>query len=461
MKYLSLFSGIGGFEYGIEQSNKADQMECVGFSEIDKYAENIYRRHFPDHIGLGDATEIKTEDLPDFDFLVGGFPCQAFSHAGKRRGFSDTRGTLFFEIARILRDKKPKYFLLENVPGLLSHDKGRTFQEILRVLAEEGYDVQWEIINSKDCGVPQNRQRIYLKGFSRERERCGWEVLSQPETNTTTNARQGKTRSTDSEMNTLGIYNKTRSGRVHNPDNIINCITASGQGSGNHQFILEEESDGSVRKIRKVGNIFPSKAQNGHVYDVERLSPTLTRGMYKNGGVIIREEMKTMNGNNSMITFKETDDERQFPCTKNGDFYAITTSQRGMPFIKKQDNYILSRGDTILYRNNTKKGYLEARDGDGLELGQVNGRGMVQDQSIPTLNCSGNAGVLLKDNNYYRIRRLTPVETERLQGFPDNWTKHGADGSLISDTQRYRCCGNAVTTNVITCIMDNWDMVVS
>lgn len=117
---------------------------------------------------------------------------------------------------------------------------------------------------------------------------------------------------------------------------------------------------------------------------------------------------------------------------------------------------------------------MEAEDGDGLELGQINGRGLVQKQSIPTLNCTGSTGVLLKDNekkitqtypqeskgiiNGFYIRKLTPIETERLQGFPDNWTKTGADGTEISNTQRYKCCGNAVTTNVITYIMNNWEI---
>ena len=117
-----MFSGIGGFELGL-QNSKYD-FESVGASEIDKYAASIYARHFPEHRNYGDATQINTEELEDFEFLVGGFPCQAFSIAGKRKGFDDTRGTLFFEIARVLRDKKPTYFLLENVKGLLSHEGG-------------------------------------------------------------------------------------------------------------------------------------------------------------------------------------------------------------------------------------------------------------------------------------------------------------------------------------------------
>ena len=174
MKYFSMFSGIGGFELGIQESDV--NMECVGFCEVDKYAISIYSRKFPKHKNFGDATKIRTEELPDFDFLVGGFPCQAFSNAGKRRGFDDTRGTLFFEIARILKDKRPKYFLLENVRGLLSHNKGETFQTILEILSDLGYHVKWEIFNSKDFGVPQRRERIFIKGYFREK--CGSEILS-------------------------------------------------------------------------------------------------------------------------------------------------------------------------------------------------------------------------------------------------------------------------------------------
>ena len=158
IKYLSLFSGIGGFEYGMQQSKQ--EFECIGFSEIDKYAKSVYKKHFPNHFDWGDVTLIRTKQLPDFDLLVGGFPCQAFSIAGKRRGFDDTRGTLFFEIARILKDKRPRYFLLENVKGLLSHDKGETFKRILEVLSDLGYNVEWEVLNSKNYGVPQQRESV-------------------------------------------------------------------------------------------------------------------------------------------------------------------------------------------------------------------------------------------------------------------------------------------------------------
>lgn len=211
MKYLSLFSGIGGFELGIikayvetttrskergsekdSQGNERQRLQskkgqnitdkerqhsehigneldegqptCIGYSEIDKYAIQIYQSKFPEHKNYGDCTKINVQELPDFDLLVGGFPCQAFSIAGKRRGFDDTRGTLFFDIARILKEKRPRNFILENVKGLLSHDNGRTFKTIISTLTELGYCVEWQVLNAKNFGVPQNRERVFIVG---------------------------------------------------------------------------------------------------------------------------------------------------------------------------------------------------------------------------------------------------------------------------------------------------------
>ena len=157
-----MFAGIGGFRAGL---TRAGGFQCVGHCEIDKYADASYRaihnigkeeRYYPD------AREIDPSDLPDFDLLCGGFPCQAFSLAGRRKGFEDARGTLFFEIARLAQAKRPSYLLLENVPGLLSHDGGRTFSAILAALNDLGYFVEWTVLNSKHFGVPQSRRRLFL-----------------------------------------------------------------------------------------------------------------------------------------------------------------------------------------------------------------------------------------------------------------------------------------------------------
>ena len=157
IKYFDIFAGIGGFRSGLE---KAGGFQCVGYCEIDKYAKKAYETLYDteNEVYYDDARKIDPNELPDLDLICGGFPCQSFSIAGKRRGFSDTRGTLFFEIARIAAIKKPKYLLLENVPGLLSHDQGRTFATILSTLDELGYDVVWEVLNSADFSRAELRQ---------------------------------------------------------------------------------------------------------------------------------------------------------------------------------------------------------------------------------------------------------------------------------------------------------------
>ena len=175
IKFLDMFAGIGGFRSGLEAIGG---FECVGYCEIDKYAKQAYEAMYDTggELYFDDARKIVPEQLPDFDLLVGGFPCQSFSIAGARKGFDDIRGTLFFEIARIAAVKKPKYLFLENVPGLLNHDQGRTFETIIHTLDELGYDVCWQVLNSKNFGVPQSRNRVYIIGYNRGK--CAGEVLS-------------------------------------------------------------------------------------------------------------------------------------------------------------------------------------------------------------------------------------------------------------------------------------------
>ena len=157
MKFFDLFSGIGGFRIGLERTGHI----CVGSCEIDKYARQIYAKNFGSEPRWKDVRDIIPKELPEFDILCAGFPCQSFSTVGTRMGFEDTRGTLFFEIVRIAREKQPSILFLENVKGLLSHDKGETFKIIIQTLDECGYDVSWQIINSKYF-LPQNRERIYI-----------------------------------------------------------------------------------------------------------------------------------------------------------------------------------------------------------------------------------------------------------------------------------------------------------
>lgn len=161
--FIDLFSGIGGFRLALEGLGG----KCVFSSDIDEKASDTYEENFGERPS-GDITKIPSEEIPDHDILCGGFPCQPFSIGGFRKGFEDTRGTLFFEVERILRDKKPKAFFLENVRGLINHNKGRTFSIIKKRLNELGYDLHYKIFNSKDYGIPQNRERIFIVGFNKK-----------------------------------------------------------------------------------------------------------------------------------------------------------------------------------------------------------------------------------------------------------------------------------------------------
>ena len=163
MKIVSLFSGIGGFELGIKKSKLKEKV--VFSSEIDMNAKKSYLSNFNDNNLKGDITKISEKDIPNHDLLVAGFPCQSFSIAGLQKGFNDTRGTLFFDIVRILKEKQPKYILLENVKNLVSHDEGRTFKVIIKTLNEIGYTIDFSVINSAEAGLAQNRERTYIVGI--------------------------------------------------------------------------------------------------------------------------------------------------------------------------------------------------------------------------------------------------------------------------------------------------------
>ncbi len=175
IRFIDLFAGIGGIRKGLEIAcaKKGISAECVFSSEIKAHAVEILAQNYPGEKIHGDITQIPAQGIPDFDFLLAGFPCQAFSSAGKRLGFSDTRGTLFFEVERILKEKRPMGFLLENVEGLVTHDRessqaktGRTLSVILEHLEALGYKVSWKVLNAKHFGVPQERKRIYIVGHN-------------------------------------------------------------------------------------------------------------------------------------------------------------------------------------------------------------------------------------------------------------------------------------------------------
>lgn len=347
MKYISLFCGIGGFDLALKRLG----LECVYANDFDKYATQIYKQRLGG-VDTRDITTVPTEEIPDHDLLVGGFPCQAFSIAGKRRGFDDTRGTLFFEIARILKDKQPKYFILENVKGLLSHDGGNTFKTIISTLTELGYDLQWQVLNSKNFGVPQNRERVFIIGNLRGEPRP--EVFPVAESN----------EQTYSDIKIAGSTNNSGRGeraRVYNVEGGVSALTATDYKQPKQIKVVGTlESDGWEKRHE----------QTRRVHGIDGISPTIPTGM--GGGVMTKVAIP------------------------------VLTPDRA----EKRQN-----------------GRRFKEDGD------------------PSFTLTGQDKHGVSDG--VKIRRLTPLECERLQGFPDGWTEG------VSDTQRYKCLGNAVTVNVV------------
>lgn len=225
MKFLDLFAGIGGFRLGMESAGH----ECIGFCEIDKFARASYKAIYNTgrEIELHDITTVTDDEIRairEVDIICGGFPCQAFSIAGARRGFEDTRGTLFFEIARFASILKPKYLFLENVKGILNHDKGDTFEVILSALDELGYDVEWQVLNSKDFGVPQNRERVFIIGHLRgQRTRNVFPIIGE---NAKSDNQQSKIEIVGNTKNPNGTRKGTRS-IVHSANGIVGTLTAT------------------------------------------------------------------------------------------------------------------------------------------------------------------------------------------------------------------------------------------
>lgn len=365
MLFLDLFAGIGGFRLGMEQAGH----QCIGFCEIDEFARRSYKaiHNVRGEVELHDITSVSDEfvrSLGPVDVLCGGFPCQAFSIAGKRQGFSDTRGTLFFEIARFASLLRPRFLFLENVKGLLNHERGTTFETILRTLDGLGYDVEWQVLNSK-AYVPQSRERVFLIGHSRDE--CTEQVFP-----------------------------------------IIGSAATSDQ------------------KIRTLLNINPSnRGMGGEVYGPDGVAPTLTGdegikiGLTANDGISIA----------GMLSGKFEQGNRVYDVT--GTAPTLSTDQGGTK---------------ILIRKNATD-YQEVKPGDSVNLAFSNSksrRGRLARQSVHTL-LTGDQQAVVTDQ--YQIRKLTPRECWRLQGFPD-WAFDRA-AKVNSDSQLYKQAGNSVTVPVI------------
>lgn len=419
MRYFSMFSGIGGFDLALNRLGH----QCIGYSEIDKHAISVYKYRFGEEVhNYGDATTIIPGNIPDFELLCGGFPCQAFSVAGQRKGFEDTRGTLFFEVARIAQVKRPRYLFLENVKGLLNHDEGRTFATIISAIWELGYDVEWGVCNSRYFGVPQNRERVFIIGrlrgdpgskvFPLRREGTGFD---------------GKNQSTAIAVLTPDRLEKRQNGRRF-------------KEAGEPMFTLNAQDHHGILQIND------PKYSHQRVYDPVSISPTLRAGNPGGG----KSPSIILQLNNPIHSIDRVYLEEGLSPTLN-------TMQGGLrqPFVivgysRSSDGISHHLKDVA----GTIKGGASGKTSNQSEYVMIDVYNKRLRKESPTLTDPCHNSIRVMQD--YNIRRLTPLECERLQGFPDGWTSEGMldSGSLIpiSDTQRYKMCGNAVTVSVVEAI---------
>ena len=404
-----MFAGIGGFRSGLAKFG--DFFMPIGFCEIDPYARRAYEAIYDTkgELFFEDARTIVPEDLPDIDLICGGFPCQSFSIAGKRGGFEDARGTLFFEIARIARVKRPKYLLLENVPGLLSHDSGRTFATILGTLSELGYDVAWQVLNSADFDVPQSRKRVFLVCCLGEE--CTGEILS----------------FTDSNPKTIVQKLGGRQGdRIYGQEGLSCTLTSSAGGFAGNTG-LYSVGQLPIKSFTKSGYQI---AEPGDSIDLAYPNLNSRRGRV---GKQIAHTLTT---------------------SSTQGVYCIDMNPK--PKITELARCITARQDSgIGNRRGEHSGVLE-KAGDGpcaflnpeRETVRQQGRRMKDpEEPMFTLTTQDLHGIAKQD----RIRKLMPIECWRLQGFTDEQFLK-AQSAGISDARLYKMAGNAVSVPVITAL---------
>ncbi len=395
INHLDLFSGIGGFHLGFE---KAGFEVNSYFSEVDKYAIDVYKNNFKNSNYVGSVTDVRGTQLPKIDAITFGSPCQDFSLAGKRKGMGGQRSSLITEAIRLIDECRPRFFVWENVKGTFSSNNGEDFWAIIQAFTNlGGYRLEWQLLNTK-WFLPQNRERIYLVGYL-------------------------------------------------------------GNGSG--------------------GQVFPIRESSKQIDELQRQQTntcclTTRYGADGNGSYLIERKLNAQKV--EIGTLRTHNDGKGFRKIKDGDCPTIPARARedgsGQPIIK--------------INSGTKKGYEEAVDGDSINYSHSNSRtrrGRVGKGVAQTLDTACNQAVIydgynnkVKEENIVgtitqhcsrsgltngfkvinenKIRRLTPIECERLQGFPDNWTKYGISGK-ISDTQRYKMCGNAVTVDVVEAVANS------
>jgi DNA (cytosine-5)-methyltransferase 1 len=389
VKAVSLFAGIGGFDLALERNG----IEVVASVEWDKHAQSVLKNRFPNSQIYGDIQEVTGEQLINAGFdprngiITGGFPCQDLSVAGKRAGLAGNRSGLFWEICRLLDETKTQYFILENVPGLLSSSNGADMGTVISALAQRGYGLAYRVLDAQYFGVPQRRRRVFIVGSLGDNGRTPAEILAISE------GRSGYLEAGGKSRKSFASIVETSIG-VSSGKDVTNCLPAS---LYHHGTVVNQDVD------------------SGHLVLFDAQENNETR----------------------------SDDAFLFQATRNE---SIRIFEKYSPSLAVagwlRSLHVFSMHGAMIGRN----------DNAG-----PNGSGFLgEDEPSYTLTSSSQArhGVVTVDESTSMVRRLTPVECERLQGFPDNWTEGQADG------HRYKQLGNAVAVPVVSWIIERLVRVV-
>lgn len=459
MKHLDLFSGYGGFtipakKYGIE---------TIGFSEIDKYACSVLNYHYPNIKNYGNITKIKGEDLPTVDIITGGSPCQDLSVAGKGAGLNGERSGLFFHFIRLIKEKQPTYFVWENVKGALSSQRGWDFARVQIEMEQAGYDVWWQVLNAKDFGVPQNRERIFAIGTRRGSRR---EILFEQR---------------ESGQDIKKVVNTGHDGtNIFSPDGTGVTLKANGGGQGAKTGLYCVGSIDVVAKKRMYGtpvmiNKYLREKRKSSIREIAnklQLPKTQVEHYFRTDKSRAIPSPKVWNKLKNILNLDDRYDEQvtkfyekevEFESTRrvyDSKGVAKTTDTSGtglycvgiIPESEKPKGNYLPRERVFDARGNARA---VSTVGSQYPMYAVpNSNGNIHSLDANYWKGSNNPNKSRRSQIFedMRIRRLTPIECERLMSLEDNWTAKGIiDGKEvnISDTQRYKMCGNGVVVNVV------------
>lgn len=421
VRFIDLFCGMGGFRLGFESAAKEVGLRpiCVFSSEIKPHAISVYQSNFPDEKIAGDITKIPSQSIPDFDVLLAGFPCQAFSSAGKREGFLDTRGTLFFEIERILKDKRPEAFILENVEGLVKHDQrdksspiGNTLKVILESLSSLGYFVSWKVLNGTDFGVPQNRKRIFIVGSLKSEVSLQFPSKNKPTISSILEPNQpllqGKIIDLLLEHYEISeLYGKSVKDKRGGKNNIHSWdIELKGATSKEQRYLM-----GLIMRARR-----------------NKKWAKLKGIQWMDGMPLTLQEIRTFYNHPKLEEMLKDLTEKQYLKLEHPKDIVEYLAEDGSKRRKREYRYDLEKGYNIV------AGKLSYEINKILDPNDV----------APTLVATDLDRIVVPDNN--GLRQLSSIEKKRLFGFPDDFILN------VKPKEAFDLFGNTVIVNVVEAV---------